>query len=55
MQENPASGRVLAKIGLEPEGILREHVLKWGEYKDLVLYGLTRDRYRSAARIGAEI
>lgn len=54
MQENPASGRVLAKIGLEPEGILREHVLKWGEYKDLVLYGLTRDRYRSTARIDAE-
>jgi [ribosomal protein S5]-alanine N-acetyltransferase len=54
MQENQASGRVLVRIGLEPEGILREHVLKWGEYKDLVLYGLTRGRYRSPARIEAE-
>jgi [ribosomal protein S5]-alanine N-acetyltransferase len=39
---NPASGRVLDKIGMRHEGRLREHVKKWGEYLDLERYGLLR-------------
>ncbi|MEJ2503343.1 MAG: GNAT family N-acetyltransferase [Gemmatimonadota bacterium] len=40
---NPASGRVLRKLGMRHEGRLREHVLKWGEYLDLERYGMLRD------------
>jgi ribosomal-protein-alanine N-acetyltransferase len=31
---NPASGRVLEKIGMRHEGTRRGHTLKWGEYLD---------------------
>jgi RimJ/RimL family protein N-acetyltransferase len=39
---NPASGRVMAKIGMQYEGLLRQHVLKWGRFEDLALYGILR-------------
>jgi [ribosomal protein S5]-alanine N-acetyltransferase len=37
---NPASGRVLARIGMRHEGTLRRHVLRWEVPEDLELYGL---------------
>jgi ribosomal-protein-alanine N-acetyltransferase len=37
---NPASGRVLRKIGMRHEGCQRAHTLKWGEFLDLELYGM---------------
>jgi RimJ/RimL family protein N-acetyltransferase len=37
---NPASARVLRKIGMRHEGSLRAHVLKWGEFLDLEMYGM---------------
>ena len=37
---NPASARVLRKIGMRHEGSLRAHVLKWGEFIDLEMYGM---------------
>lgn len=43
--DNPASGRVLEKIGMAKEGCQRQHVLWWGEYRDLVCYGITRERF----------
>lgn len=42
LDRNPASGRVLQKIGMLKEGIAREHTTKWGKFEDLVLYGLLR-------------
>lgn len=42
---NPASGRVLQKLGMQPEGLLRKHRLKGGEYIDLVVCGLLREEY----------
>jgi RimJ/RimL family protein N-acetyltransferase len=42
---NPASGRVMAKLGMQPEGVLRKHRFKWGEYVDLIVCGLLRDEY----------
>src|ERR1700678_3211173 len=33
--QNLASGRVLRKIGMRPEGCHRAHILKWGEFLDL--------------------
>lgn len=37
---NPASGRVMQKLGMEREGVLRQHVLKWGAFEDLVVYAV---------------
>ena len=38
---NPASGRVLQKLGMKYEGVLRHHYLKWGQFEDAVMYGIT--------------
>jgi RimJ/RimL family protein N-acetyltransferase len=40
LARNPASGRVLAKIGMLHEGVARQHTRKWGQFEDLVLCGL---------------
>jgi len=42
---NPASGRVMMKIGMTHEGVFRSHVEKWGEYIDIVNYGILRSEY----------
>jgi len=39
---NPASGRVLEKIGMVHEGRLRQHVRHWGVFEDLMHYGMIR-------------
>ena len=44
---NPASGRVLEKIGMTHEGTRRGHTLKWGEYLDNEAYGILRDEWRA--------
>lgn len=40
---NPASGRVLERAGMRHEGTLRGHVLKWGVFEDVELYGALRE------------
>ena len=42
LSRNPASGRVMEKLGMTREGRLRQHVKKWDKYEDLVEYGLVR-------------
>lgn len=42
---NPASGRVMEKLGMTHEGMLREHVEKWGTYEDLIVYGILAHEY----------
>jgi len=37
---NPASGRVMQKLGMQKEGTLKEHVLKWERFEDIECYGL---------------
>ena len=39
---NPASGRVLEKVGMAHEGILRQRVLKGDKLEDLALYAILR-------------
>lgn len=48
---NPASGRVLEKIGMVREGCLRAHVRQWGRPEDLVVCGILRREW--AARRNA--
>ncbi|MEL7498003.1 MAG: GNAT family N-acetyltransferase [Planctomycetota bacterium] len=40
LARNPASGRVLEKIGMTREGLFRQHVRKWGCFEDVVFYGM---------------
>ena len=40
---NPASGRVLQKMGMRHEGTLRRHIIKWGEVIDVELYAAVRE------------
>jgi [ribosomal protein S5]-alanine N-acetyltransferase len=44
---NPASGRVLQKVGMQHEGTLRRHLLKWGEPLDIAYYGILREEFES--------
>lgn len=44
---NPASGRILQKIGMTHEGCMREHIKKWGIYENVDLYGILRREYEN--------
>jgi RimJ/RimL family protein N-acetyltransferase len=44
---NPASGRVLQKLGMRLEGCLRQHGRRWEKYEDLVVYGILRSEWSS--------
>jgi [ribosomal protein S5]-alanine N-acetyltransferase len=50
MQRNPASGRVMQKLGMKREGLLREHVRKWDRFEDLEKYGMLRTEFESRQR-----
>jgi [ribosomal protein S5]-alanine N-acetyltransferase len=39
---NPASGRVMQKIGMRHEGMLRQHVRKGEHFEDIVCYAILR-------------
>ncbi len=45
MTHNPASGRVMQKIGMEAEGLLRQHALKWDQFLDLAVYGILAETW----------
>ncbi len=45
---NVASGRVLAKIGMIREGVLRQHARKWDRFEDLVACALLHSDPRPA-------
>lgn len=40
--KNPASGRVLKKIGMSHEGTLQGHLNKWGVLEDVEQYGMSK-------------
>lgn len=40
---NPASGKIMEKIGMEQEALLKQHAKKDGEYHDLVMYSVFKD------------
>ncbi|RMI14668.1 MAG: N-acetyltransferase [Calditrichaeota bacterium] len=47
LTRNPASGRVMQKLGMQHEGHLRQHILKWGVFEDVEVYGLLREEFIS--------
>lgn len=42
---NVASGRVMQKIGMKREGVLRQHHLKDGVFHDAVIYSILKDEF----------
>jgi RimJ/RimL family protein N-acetyltransferase len=49
MTHNPASGRVMRKLGMRYEGTMRSHIVKWGEARDIAFYGITREDWERRA------
>lgn len=43
MTRNPASGRVMEKIGMRREGILRRSIYRWDVFEDAAIYALLRE------------
>jgi RimJ/RimL family protein N-acetyltransferase len=44
---NPASGRVMQKIGMKYEGTLRQHFVRWNDPEDLVYYGILKREWKT--------
>jgi [ribosomal protein S5]-alanine N-acetyltransferase len=43
--DNPASGKIMLKVGMEREGIIRHMVRKNNQYKDCGIYGILQQEY----------
>ena len=48
---NPASGRVLQKLGMTREGLLRQYVCNRGVFEDLLMYSILRPEFEPAGRV----
>jgi RimJ/RimL family protein N-acetyltransferase len=46
MSSNPASGKVMQKLGMKHEGCLRQHMMKNGEFVDIEVYGILREEFK---------
>jgi [ribosomal protein S5]-alanine N-acetyltransferase len=46
-QRNPASGRVLLKLGMQQEGIERDWAIKWDRFENSVLYSILEPEWRA--------
>jgi len=49
-KHNPASGRVLQKIGMKYEGCMRQNILKWGNFVDVELYSILKQEFDSGLK-----
>lgn len=45
---NPASGRVLERMGMKKEGLFPRHIQKWGTFVDCIMYGMLREDFSPA-------
>jgi ribosomal-protein-alanine N-acetyltransferase len=43
LRRNPASGRVMQKLGMRHEGPRRQHMEKWDRVEDIEVYGIAKD------------
>jgi ribosomal-protein-alanine N-acetyltransferase len=48
---NTPSRRVMEKIGMTPEGILREHIKKWDKFEDVQYFGISREEFQAKKRL----
>ncbi len=49
-KHNPASGRILKKLGMRHEGCQREHLRKWDQFVDSELYGILRTEWNISSQ-----
>ena len=49
MTGNPASGRVMEKIGMQFEGVLRQSSYRWGSFRDIAMYSILREEFQDSA------
>jgi RimJ/RimL family protein N-acetyltransferase len=47
MLRNPASGRVMRKLGMQHEGVHRESALKWDRFESLAVYSILEPEWRT--------
>jgi RimJ/RimL family protein N-acetyltransferase len=52
LTRNEGSWRVMEKLGMQREGRLREHVVKWDVPEDIWMYGILREEWRALTRAG---
>jgi len=52
LTRNPASGKVMQKLGMQYEGTLRGDTMKWDRYEDLCVYGLLADEWQMSELAG---
>ncbi|MGN0996134.1 MAG: GNAT family N-acetyltransferase [Candidatus Ventricola sp.] len=45
--DNPSSGRVMEKCGMQREGVLRQRLYNKGKYVDVALYAILREDYEA--------
>ena len=50
-RHNPASGRILVKLGMRHEGCQREHLRKWDQFVDSELYGILRREWELSREV----
>ena len=50
-KRNPASGRILVKLGMRYEGCQREHLRKWERFVDSELYGILRQEWQISSEV----
>jgi len=53
LTRNPASGRVLEKVGMRVEGCRRQHTKKWGTFEDSIGYGMLKTDYDSLVSLSS--
>lgn len=49
---NPASGRVMQKLGMTGEGLLRRYVCNRGVFEDLLMYSILRPEFETTGGAG---
>ena len=52
MRRNPASGKVMQKIGMVYEGCMRQHIKKWDKYEDVMIYASLKSEYDALQKSG---
>ena len=50
LTRNPGSWHVMEKLGMQREGRLRSHIVKWDVLEDIWLYGVLREEWRALTR-----
>ncbi|WP_284646315.1 GNAT family N-acetyltransferase [Paenibacillus silviterrae] len=45
MTRNPASYKIMSKIGMKHEGTFPQHIIKAGKYEDLIYFGMLQTDY----------